>query len=327
MANSIKFLLGSQTSKNLKATKAGQVYFALDSGEVDSQIYKLYYDNGTALIPVASESKYANIAKYDENDKLISTYGASLGITSGTSTDGDIISLYDSTGKLISSVTTDEDVNQQKKTNGVYPLAFGNSSSSVDLINGPINVNYDYCINAQTGELQGVRLDGGTWGVEKDPGCCFFPGTPVLLSTNGLCKSIEHIASGEIVLSYNTKSGKFYESVVQQLTINENTTDIAVVTFADGRQLKMNAYHPILTKNGFHSLTNYNNYPMLCVGDFARDAYLGWNEIVNIERYISEPIVTYSLAVKDFNEQVDDDTNDTFIANGIVVHNAVACPS
>ena len=33
---------------------------------------------------------------------------------------------------------------------------------------------------------------------------------------------------------------------------------------------------------------------------------------------MNDPIITYNLATKDFNEEIDDDTNDTFIVNGFV---------
>jgi hypothetical protein len=31
----------------------------------------------------------------------------------------------------------------------------------------------------------------------------------------------------------------------------------------------MNEYHPILTENGFHSITRYKGYAPLCIGDKA----------------------------------------------------------
>jgi hypothetical protein len=43
----------------------------------------------------------------------------------------------------------------------------------------------------------------------------------------------------------------------------------------------MNAYHPIYTLNGFHSLTNYNNYDTLVVGDMVK-CIDGYHEIIDI---------------------------------------------
>jgi hypothetical protein len=97
------------------------------------------------------------------------------------------------------------------------------------------------------------------------------------------------------------------------------------VTFDDGTVLTMNAYHPIYTINGYHSLTNHNGYDTLIVGDICRTKNT-WNTIVNIERFQSKPIIMYSLDVVDIDEIKDNDINDNFFANGIVVHNA-GCPT
>ena len=86
----------------------------------------------------------------------------------------------------------------------------------------------------------------------------------------------------------------------------------------------MNAYHPIYTANGFHSITNYDGYDTLVVGDICK-INNGWSAITNIDRYNSEPIITYNLDVIDIDENIDNETNDTFYANGIVVHNASVC--
>lgn len=63
MAKPVKFLLGAEGSEKLKATEEGRVYFALsDKGVINPNIYNLFYDNGNELIPIASESKYAEKA-------------------------------------------------------------------------------------------------------------------------------------------------------------------------------------------------------------------------------------------------------------------------
>jgi hypothetical protein len=36
-------------------------------------------------------------------------------------------------------------------------------------------------------------------------------------------------------------------------------------------------------------------------------------------------MTTYNLDVIDYNENIDNDNNDTYIANGVVVHNASSC--
>lgn len=170
-------------------------------------------------------------------------------------------------------------------------------------------------------------LDGGSLGYTFIPECCFVKGTQVLLNLNGNTKNIEDIQAGDIVLSYNIFTDKFYEVLVQKLIINRKTTNLAKVYFDNGLTLEMNEYHPLYSKEGFHSLTNHNNYDTLEVGDEIK-TFNGWSKIIKIEQYhVNDPIITYNLATKDFSEEIDDDTNDTFIVNGFVVHNATACPT
>ena len=87
----------------------------------------------------------------------------------------------------------------------------------------------------------------------------------------------------------------------------------------------MNAYHPIYTDTGFHSITRHNGYEKLVIGDICKTKD-GWTIVTDIKRYNSEPIITYNLDVIDIDEINDSGENDTFIANGIVVHN-VDCPT
>ena len=136
----------------------------------------------------------------------------------------------------------------------------------------------------------------------------------------------ENIKMGDKVLSYDVKKNIFYQVIVQSLIINKNTTDLATVFFDNGLKLTMNAYHPLYTENGFHSLTNHNNYDTLVIGDRVK-TLSGWSTVVGITREeLETPITTYNLATKDINEIKDDDTLDTFIVNGFVVHNA-NCPT
>ena len=60
---------------------------------------------------------------------------------------------------------------------------------------------------------------------------------------------------------------------------------------------------------------------------WLKDTLSGKKDDENKERYnLKNPITTYNLDIIDLNEDVDIDINDTFIANGIVAHNA-ACPT
>ena len=83
----------------------------------------------------------------------------------------------------------------------------------------------------------------------------------------------------------------------------------------------MTDYHPLYTKDGFYSITNKDGYDTLVVGDVVKTAN-GWSEIVEIELYEIEPMDVYNLNIKDYDEVIDDDTNDCYYASGILAHNA-----
>lgn len=156
--------------------------------------------------------------------------------------------------------------------------------------------------------------------------CCFVPGSQVLIDLNGNTKNIEEIKKGDIVISYDIFKDIFYEVEVQNLIINNHTINMAEIFFDNGNTLIMNAYHPLYTKTGFHSLTNHEGYATLVIGDEVKTND-GWSEILNIRRFtVDTPMTTYNLATKNFDEIIDDDTNDTYIVNGFVVHNA-GCPT
>lgn len=171
-------------------------------------------------------------------------------------------------------------------------------------------------------------MDCGTWTIVdlgyKDPTCCFVAGSLILCADEST-KPIEQVSSGDIVMSYNIFTKQFYPVAVQKLIVNPNTTHMALVLLDDGTQLEMNAYHPIYTEDGFHSLTNHEGYDTLVIGDRVK-CFDGYHKIVDIiETHLNEPIITYNLAIKDLTESIDDDTYDTFIVNNCVVHNA-GCP-
>lgn len=83
----------------------------------------------------------------------------------------------------------------------------------------------------------------------------------------------------------------------------------------------MNAYHPILTLDGWKSLTNYNGYSTLCEGDYIKTID-GYSKLETIIREESKEFVTmYNLGVIDNDEIEDIDVDDNFYVNGICVHN------
>lgn len=150
--------------------------------------------------------------------------------------------------------------------------------------------------------------------------CCFTAQTQILTALGGDTKAIEDISVGDHVVSYNVDTGENYVAEVKRVIVHENTTDIAEVCFDNGSMVTMNAYHPLYTERGFHSITNYMGYETLAVGDNVKTVH-GWTKITAINRYFSEPVTTYNIDVRDIGEEPDIDTNDTFFANGIVAKN------
>ena len=153
--------------------------------------------------------------------------------------------------------------------------------------------------------------------------CCFVPGTQVLMSIDGETKAIEDVKPGDEIVSYNVETGENYVARVVGVGINRNSTHMAKVYFENGTKVEMTSYHPLYTKEGFHSITNYMGYDTLVEGDLVKTVN-GWSEVVEIELYTTEPITTYNLAVKDFNEIIDNEENDCFYVNGILAHNTIS---
>ena len=151
--------------------------------------------------------------------------------------------------------------------------------------------------------------------------CCFVAGTKVTmydLST----KNIENIQVGDRVLSYDLDSGENIITTVKRTITNENTTNIAAITLENGYTATMNEYHPILCDDGWHSITNYEGFTTLAVGDMVK-VQDGYSRLVSIERSVVEPFITYNLDVisDEEVERNDNDVNDNYYANGICAHN------
>lgn len=151
--------------------------------------------------------------------------------------------------------------------------------------------------------------------------CCFVAGTQVLSNLSGETKSIEKFNAGDSIVSYDINANKPYLAEVEELVLNKHSLAMATITFENGTTLEMTDYHPIYTKEGWCSLTD-PEYKLLIVGMEAKTIE-GWSKIASIDMYkLVEPITTYTLRVHDYNEQFDNDINDNYFANGIMVHNA-----
>ena len=150
---------------------------------------------------------------------------------------------------------------------------------------------------------------------------CFVAGTQVLTSLDGETKNIEDMSIGDDVISYDIVNNENYKTSVTHTYKHSSAYNMAKITCDDGTVLEMSESHPLYTKDGWKSLTNYKGYPTLCVGDIVKTID-DWSEITSIERYtLDEPTTVYTLNVKDINEEIDIDTNDNYYANGVLAHN------
>lgn len=146
--------------------------------------------------------------------------------------------------------------------------------------------------------------------------CCFEAGTQVTMA-DGTTKNIEDITAGDKVKTYDLITGRFINTVVNYKAINNNVTHVAVVELDNGMKVRMNEYHPLLTTDGYHSITQHEELPELIVGDTIITTE-GLNKVVNIDRTVQEPETMYNLGVNN--------NNHNYVVNGIVAHNA-ACPT
>lgn len=151
--------------------------------------------------------------------------------------------------------------------------------------------------------------------------CCFVEGTQILTSLTGETTPIEQLQIGDEVISYNFGTKENYITTVKNCIIHPNTINMAEVILEDGSKVVMHDYHPIYTKEGWKSLTNYLGLPTLQYKDVVK-TYNGWSKIISLKHYLGNPINTFNIDVVD-REEMDYDNNerDNYYANGILAHN------
>lgn len=147
--------------------------------------------------------------------------------------------------------------------------------------------------------------------------CCFVKGSQVRISLDGTAKNIEDLKAGEQVVVYNEDEKKFELSTVSDTPRNNNVTDKATIVLENGITIEMNAYHPLLTTKGYHSLTEYEGLPLLTDKDILVTIN-GEIKIKQIVRETIEPITMYNLSVNGEHHN--------YVVNSVVAHNATSCP-
>lgn len=146
--------------------------------------------------------------------------------------------------------------------------------------------------------------------------CCFIKGSQVRISLDGTAKNIEDLKAGEQIVVYNEDEKKFELSTVSDTPRNNNVTDKATIVLENGITIEMNAYHPLLTTKGYHSLTEHEGLPLLTDKDILVTIN-GEIKIKQIVRETIEPITMYNLSVNGEHHN--------YVVNSIVAHNATGC--
>lgn len=151
---------------------------------------------------------------------------------------------------------------------------------------------------------------------------CFVAGTQIQYDLLGHTKSIEDFKVGDQIVSYNVITNTYYLAKVGKVFVHdgfEKVTTLVDVTLANGSVITMTPNHPVLTKDGFRAVDN-DKKPVLKEGQYVKTGD-GWTKIKEINIYNCEPTVTYNLGIVDYDEIIDIDTYDTYVAGGMVVHN------
>lgn len=151
---------------------------------------------------------------------------------------------------------------------------------------------------------------------EREEVCCFVKGSQVRITLDGVTKNIEDLKAGEQIVVYNEDEKKFELSTVSDTPRNNNVTDKAIIVLENGITIEMNAYHPLLTTKGYHSLTEHEGLPLLTDKDIlvTINGEIGIKQIV---RETIEPITMYNLSVNGEHHN--------YVVNSVVAHNA-NCP-
>ena len=154
-------------------------------------------------------------------------------------------------------------------------------------------------------------------GIALEQQCCFLAGSQILINLNGTTKNIEDLKENDQIVIYNEDTQQFELSTITRYITKQGVTDQAQVILENDISVTMHAYHPLLTTDGYHSITNFEGMPTLT----ENDTLITVNGPVKIKKIIRttiKPTTMYNLSVES--------SYHNFIVNSIVSHNApMAC--
>ena len=161
------------------------------------------------------------------------------------------------------------------------------------------------------GAITGAIMGGISGGL--NPKYCFEAGTPIATANGAV--AIENIAIGDMVWSYDYKTGEKSLKPVTATTVRETKQVISVEI--GGEKIVTTPEHPFYVINN----DKYNGYvaaKYLSVGDCVKTADGGYLEITVIgQQTLDEPITVYNFTV--------DDNHSYYVGEGeLLVHN-VSC--
>lgn len=155
----------------------------------------------------------------------------------------------------------------------------------------------------------------------KSGGGCFIAGTKIAMA-DGSLKNIEQVQLDEVIMAYDEQRQLFVPKRVIKAYPHFNTPRVLDILLSDNTHMGITPGHPILTTEGWKSRDIENSlYEHNTVATWLElgDTIVGLNGNVNVvdiqEMSIPNNYTTYNLEVEECH---------TYIANGIVVHNAKA---
>jgi len=191
-------------------------------------------------------------------------------------------------------------------------------TSKVEIYNGLLYC--PRCADLFTGWYNANYYENGLW-----VSGCFVAGTKILMS-DGTEKNIEDMQVGDRVVSYNRKTGEFYDVTVTQTMKDEITNAYFDVTLENGTTIGVTGNHPILTNKGYECIFGESDEALICdtldVGDKVFTVN-GYQTVVAIVKHEKKTRV-YNISVADDDEiksGEDNDEDDIYIVNGIAAHN------
>ena len=152
-------------------------------------------------------------------------------------------------------------------------------------------------------------------------GGCFVAGTKIIMADHSV-KKIEDVVAGETVIAYNEETGLFEPRKVILSYPHHDTPRVLEIELSNGVKLGVTPGHPLMTTKGWKSMDPANSAwehntiaTWLEIGDEII-GYHGNAIVLHItEISIPEHYTTYNLEVEACH---------TYLADGIVVHNAKA---